>query len=295
MSDYPFGLDAILRPFRGLLELSLPYSESVVKVFYSNLRLARSGVVSTCVRGQTIELNAKQLLNWLGIKVPQSTDTTSSVEEMDKVLLEGGTTEDDEGLLRPKQLPYKYRILHYLYSKNFVNKGKHYTTMSTEDKQILCCLIKKKPFHMGKRIIDTMLKAAFPRKKNSELPYPSLVSLILQKHKIWYLQDGEAPIWSLEFADGALHRMQIPVVPNQPSNRSSTHGKHGRKGHQKGPTRAAGPSTTNPSFEEGVAEVGAMFAKIIDDKLGVLKADLQSTLNEMESRVRAMAFDLKDV
>ncbi|KAI9111133.1 hypothetical protein K1719_017744 [Acacia pycnantha] len=51
----------------------------------------------------------------------------------------------------------------------------------------------------------------------------------------------------------------------------------------------------DPSFEEGVTEVGAMFSKIVDEKLGLLKADLHSTLNKMESRLRAMALDLKDV
>ncbi|KAI9123490.1 hypothetical protein K1719_004790 [Acacia pycnantha] len=90
-------------------------------------------------------------------------------------------------------------------------------------------------------------------------------------------------------------RMHIPVVRKQSSNRSSSNGKHGRKSQQKGASPAPGPCSRDPSFEEGVAEVGAMFAKIVDEKLGLLKADLHSTLNEMESHLRAMDFDLKDV
>ncbi|KAI9107694.1 hypothetical protein K1719_021357 [Acacia pycnantha] len=93
--------------------------------------------------------------------------------------------------------------------------------------------------------------------------------------------------------------IQIPVVRKQTSNTSDSNGKQGRKSQQKEASPA--PALHSVHLQEilhlrkELREVGAMFANIVDEKLGLLKADLHSTLNEMESRLRAMALDLKDV
>ncbi|KAI9112214.1 hypothetical protein K1719_016737 [Acacia pycnantha] len=90
--------------------------------------------------------------------------------------------------------------------------------------------------------------------------------------------------------------MLVPVgktKSGKPQTQNQQTGKE-ESAKEASPAPAPGPSSRDPSFEEGVAEVGAMFAKIVDEKLGLLKTDLHSTLNEMESRLRAMALDLKD-
>ncbi|KAI9125967.1 hypothetical protein K1719_003385 [Acacia pycnantha] len=49
------------------------------------------------IRGQTVEVNEKELMEWLSVKAPMSKDTTFTGDEMDKILVEGGTTEDELG------------------------------------------------------------------------------------------------------------------------------------------------------------------------------------------------------
>ncbi|KAI9110058.1 hypothetical protein K1719_019099 [Acacia pycnantha] len=48
------------------------------------------------IRGQTVEVNEKELMEWLSVKAPMSKDTTFTGDEMDKILVEGGTTEDEK-------------------------------------------------------------------------------------------------------------------------------------------------------------------------------------------------------
>ncbi|KAI9126759.1 hypothetical protein K1719_002355 [Acacia pycnantha] len=57
-----------------------------------------------------------------------------------------------------------------------------------------------------------MRLAATVRQKNLVLPYPSVVSLILEKNKIWYLEEGDAVMWTPDFDEEALNRMQIRVA-----------------------------------------------------------------------------------
>ena len=90
-------------------------------------------------------------------------------------------------------MPDRLRVLWYLYTRNFVEKGGNYSSFSSKDKINFMRLVKGHLIHVGSLILENMLRTAKAQNKATALPFPSLMSHILDIHQVWYLEPNEAP------------------------------------------------------------------------------------------------------
>ncbi|KAI9073274.1 hypothetical protein K1719_044760 [Acacia pycnantha] len=90
----------------------------------------------------------------------------------------------------------------------------------------------------------------------------------------------------VEFDDRALHRMQIPLDAIDRPRKSGSEGVKGVKCKAERPPTPSAKSGPSHVGEDGAAELGELFGQVLDEKLGVMKAELQSFI---EDHVKGLA------
>ena len=76
-------------------------------------------------------------------------------------------------------MPYMYRAIQYIYSRNLMLKGKNFTHFAKWDYSLFASLIDKVPHNIGQWVYNEMKRFRFKSKKTSSIPFPNLVSLLL--------------------------------------------------------------------------------------------------------------------
>ncbi|KAF7826505.1 hypothetical protein G2W53_017669 [Senna tora] len=169
------------------------YSETVVKVFYSNLTWDdEEKCMLSEVRGKIIKVSHEKLAKLLGVR-------SEGHCFIDQASLEKIPNYDAQIVLRaliPDNAPshnvvanfltskFKVgmRFLHYIVSSCLFKKGGNTSHASVVEQFAMYCIMTDTKFNIPSLMIERMMRCT--RVTNVSLPYASLVTLILEKYKI---------------------------------------------------------------------------------------------------------------
>ena len=101
------------------------------------------------------------------------------------------------------------RIIHYIYSRCLVNKSKNFTHLATGDYHLLASIMAKEKRNIGQLVFNEIWKFKHTTSKRMSIPYPCLISRILEQHNIWYIMQDQKPVKPIKFSEIHLHRMKI--------------------------------------------------------------------------------------
>ena len=108
-----------------------------------------------------------------------------------------------------------YRVIWHIYAQNFVQKGGSYTHFTQKDYRFFTAFIKKHPLNLGQWIYKEINLFKFASRKNSYMPFASLVSLILFYHKIWYVGPPDRIKEVTSFGKTQIKLMKLKFGPEE--------------------------------------------------------------------------------
>ena len=159
--------------------------------------------VTTSVRGVKFTLSASIINSILKITNPPpiSTPTYNNQEIFTTLVPNKEFPEDQRHTLsfKPGSMSPINRVLWYIYSRNFVQKGGSFTHFSQRDYCFFIAFVKQHPLNLGHWIFQEIIRFKFSCRRPSHIPFPSLVSVILFYHKIWHAGPPESMKFPLYF------------------------------------------------------------------------------------------------
>ena len=219
--EFNLDLSPWLKHYENFISISAPYSANLVRLFYFNMQsdnlLNSDGDlvkerITTSVRGTKFTLSASILNSILKISPFPLSNFTYTNDEIWSILRpETPFLENQSQVLSfpPSSMSSRNRILWYIFSRNFIQKGGNFTHFALRDYPIFAAFVNKTPFDLGHHIFQEMLRFKFPTRKLSHMPFPSLISVIMFYFKIWYV--GQDPKYPPFFGKAQLNLMNITL------------------------------------------------------------------------------------
>ena len=189
--EFNLDLSPWLKIYENFLSISVPYSANLVRLFYFNMQtdnlLNSEGALieerfTTHVRGTKFTISPSVLNSILNMNPFPVANFTYTNDEIWSILRpETPFPEDQSQLLSftPTSMSTRNRILWYIFSRNFIQKGGNFTHFARRDYPIFAGLVNQVPFDLGHHIFHEMLRFKFPTRRLSHMPFPSFISIIL--------------------------------------------------------------------------------------------------------------------
>ncbi|KAI9125907.1 hypothetical protein K1719_003325 [Acacia pycnantha] len=210
-----------LKQFEPLISIRASYSSSLVKAFYhclksdnllDNDRKLVEERITTTIRGKKITLTAAYLNSLLQIQNPPPVASLNYTDRQIFSLLK--PDEPIPGALEilnftPVSTPPKQRAAWYIYTRNLIQKGENFTHFAKKDFPIFASIIDQVPHNIGHWILREMARFRFSGRKSSQIPFASLISVIMFNGKIWYLPANKQPENPQKFGKHILNLMRI--------------------------------------------------------------------------------------
>ena len=298
------NLSPWLGPYESFISIEAAYYTDLVKLFYFNMVadniLDADGTlveerVTTTVKGVTFTLSASIINQILRvINPPPAITPTYSNEEVYSTLIPGKAIPDDQKhhlSFKPAEMSPINRVMWYIWSRNFVQKGGSFTHMSPKDYRFFTAFVRKHPLNIGQWIFKEMSLFRFVSRKTAYVPFPSLVSLILFYHKIWYVGPPDKMKYIPPFGKSQFNFMKI-TFEAEGSGQSRAPQRSQARASQRSQARASqsmaqeAQSALAPLFNTDQvkqmidAAIASLFLKL-QFEFGRLGADIKMKLNDV--------------
>jgi len=107
--------------------------------------------------------------------------------EMMTILAEGGHWDQIKKFTRP-MMKASHRIIWYIHSQMMVLRSGNYTHFTSRDYRPLVNIVVQHPVNLGGFIHSEWQRNLVDKPEKVDLAFGPLISLILQKNKIWHLE-----------------------------------------------------------------------------------------------------------
>ena len=180
-------------------------------------------------------------------------------------------------------MPPRNRAIWYIYTRNLLQKGGNFTHFAKKDFPLFASILAKKPHNIGHWLFHEMSKFAFSSQQTSQIPFPSLVSVILFHEKIWYLPANEQPVKPQEFGRHILNLMGINPEGRSDQSRAPP---RPRATRSKGTfSRAQEAQSAPPPQTSPPADFDARIKEIVNQAISELIDKIEAAVGQMVSEV----------
>ena len=293
--DCNLDLSPWLKQFESLISIKAAYSPKLVKVFYFHMQsdnlVDEDGNlveerITTKVRGQKITISPSYLNSILQIPHPPSPSDYRFDQPTTFALLRPNEPVP-EGLeilnFTPASMPPRNRAIWYIYTRNLLQKGGNFTHFAKKDFPLFASILAKKPHNVGHWLFHEMSRFAFSSRQTSQIPFPSLVSVILFHEKIWYLPANEQPIKPQEFGRHIMNLMGLN--PEEKSDQSRAPPRPRATRSRGTYSRAQEAQSAPPPQTSLPADFDSRIKDIVNQAISDLTDKIEAAVGQMVSEV----------